>query len=243
MSKEWNATAYDESFQTIWKLGSGLADLLDAQPGERILDVGCGTGHLTASIARRGAEVTGIDSSADMIAQARANYPGLRFEVVGAADFVSAEPFDAVFSNAALHWMKPPEPVVESISRALRPGGRLAAEMGGYGNIAAVVEGLRKVLGTERVAELSPWYFPSIGEYARLLERHQMLVRTAALFDRPTPFEGEGGLREWMNMFGGMFPLTASQFDGLAGMLRPKLFRDGVWQIDYVRLRLTAVRI
>ena len=242
MSKEWNASAYDESFQAIWKLGSGLVDLLDPQAGERILDVGCGTGHLTASIAARGAQVTGIDSSADMIVRATANYPALRFEAVGAADFVSAEPFDAVFSNAALHWMKPPEPVVERIGRVLRPGGRFVAEMGGYGNIAAVVEGMRAVLGAGRVAELNPWYFPSIGEYASLLERHGILVHTAVLFERPTRFEGEGGLREWMDMFGSMFPLTGSQFDALARTLRPKLFRDGDWYIDYVRLRLTAVR-
>jgi hypothetical protein len=132
--------------------------------------------------------------------------------------------------------------VVATIGRALRPGGRFVAEMGGRGNIAAILDGLSPVLGAGRVEERNPWYFPSIGEYASLLERHGLAVRTAALFDRPTRFEGEGGLGEWIKMFGGMFPLTAAQFEEFADMLRPRLFREGAWWIDYVRLRLTAVR-
>src|SRR5579884_1060982 len=130
---DWDAGQYEAGFQFVWQYGAGLVDLLHPEPGERVLDVGCGTGQLTNDIASRGALVLGIDSSPDMIAQARINYPKLQFRLVDAASFSSEQAFDAVFSNAALHWMKPPEPVVAAMSAALRPGGRLVAEMGGKG--------------------------------------------------------------------------------------------------------------
>ncbi|HZU28055.1 MAG TPA: methyltransferase domain-containing protein [Bryobacteraceae bacterium] len=236
----WDAGQYEAGFQFVWEYGAGLLDILNPQFGERVLDVGCGTGQLTSEIAGRGASVVGIDSSPDMIAQARINYPRLDFRLVDAAAFRADEPFDAVFSNAALHWMKPPEPVVEAMSAALKVGGRFVAEMGGKGNIAAVMDALERVLGRERVAELSPWYYPSIGEYASLLEAHGLGVTSAALFPRPTRMDGERGLREWMDMFCGRFAVDESGLARMEEWLRPQLFRQGAWWIDYVRLRVIA---
>src|SRR5579885_1154012 len=143
----WDAGQYEAGFQFVWQYGTCLIDILNPQPGEGVLDVGCGTGQLTSQIAARGAAVLGIDSSPDMIAQARINYPKLAFRLVDAASFRAAAPFDAVFSNAALHWMKPAEPVVAAMAGALKPGGRFVAEMGGTGNITAVVDALEVVLG------------------------------------------------------------------------------------------------
>jgi len=236
----WDAGHYEAGFQFVWQYGAGLLEILKPQPGERVLDVGCGTGQLTQEIAQSGAAVVGIDSSPEMVAQARINYPKLAFRLVDAASFRAEQPFDAVFSNAALHWMKPPEPVVAAMSAALRDGGRLIAEMGGKGNIASVMEALEMVLGRERVEELSPWYYPSLGEYASLLERHGLAVTSAALFPRPTRMDGEGGLREWMQMFGTRFPVDERGLSRLEEHLRPQLFRDGAWWIDYVRLRVVA---
>ncbi len=236
----WDAGHYESGFQFVWQYGAGLIDILQPQPGERVLDVGCGTGQLTNEIAQRGAEVLGIDSSPEMVAQARINYPKLSFRLVDAAAFRADQPFDAVFSNAALHWMKPPEPVAEAISMALKPGGRFVAEFGGKGNIVSVVESLEAVLGADRVRELNPWYYPSIGDYATLLERNSLRVTSAALFPRPTRMDGERGLRDWMQMFGKRFPVGDTGLSLMEEHLRPLLFRDGAWWIDYVRLRVVA---
>lgn len=244
----WDAAAYDDAYGFVWRQGAGPLELLAPRAGERVLDLGCGTGHLTAEIAAAGAEVVGIDSSRAMIGRARASYPALRFEVMDGRDFCFPEPFDAVFSNAALHWMRPPERVAERIAAALRPGGRLVAELGGRGNVAAIVEALSDALGRHgHAAPPSPWYFPSVGEYAALLESRGLAVRFAALFPRPTELAGgSAGLRRWLEMF------AASWFDAVPAegresvvraveeRLRPRLFRDGAWRADYVRLRVVA---
>ena len=225
----WDPDQYDARHHYVTDYGADLVRVLDAQPGERILDLGCGTGKLTGEIAAAGAAVLGIDSSPEMIAKAQCEHPGLHFEIADAAAYLAPEPFDAVFSNAALHWMKPPEAVAASISAALRPGGRFVAEFGGKGNVRSVTE----------LLESHPWFFPSIGEYATMLERHGLEVTTAALFPRPTRVDGESGLRDWLRMFTSSF-LAENRIPSLEYALRPRLYCDGAWFIDYVRLRITA---
>jgi trans-aconitate 2-methyltransferase len=227
----WDPGEYDSTHHYVTDYGRSLVELLAPEAGERILDVGCGTGHLTQQIAERGATVLGIDSSAEMIAQARQNYPKLKFELADAAAYRAAQPFDAVFSNAALHWIRPPEAVVASIAGALRSGGRFVAEFGGKGNIASVVA----------AAGFNPWYFPSIGEYAGLLEKNGLEVTSAVLFDRPTMVEGEMGLRDWLGMFFKP-PLPEEKLREMETELRPKLFRETGWAMDYRRLRVLAIR-
>jgi len=227
----WDPRLYDSTHRYVFDYGKSLLDLLAPQAGERILDLGCGTGHLTNQIAETGANVLGIDSSPEMIGQARQNYPKLKFQLANAASFQAAEPFDAVFSNAVLHWIKPPEPAAAAIAGALRPGGRFVAEFGGKGNIAAVVGATGS----------NPWYFPSIGEYASLLEASGLEVDLATLFDRPTVVEGENGMREWLTMF--FTPLLLEvEMQRVIAALRPKLYRDGNWVIDYRRLRIVATK-
>ena len=242
----WNVERYEGHHSYVWQFGGSLVELLAPRAGERILDVGCGTGHLTEEIARSGARVVGLDSSTNMLGQARQNFPRIEFVLADATSFRFEEPFDAVFSNAALHWVKHGEAAVEAIARALRPGGRFVAEFGGKGNIASILEALELVFG--RVAEeRCPWWFPGIGEYASLLEQHGLEVREASLFDRPTPLEGENSMEDWVEMFCGSYwkdlPVDrATQKIGeLVAYLRPKLYRDGVWTLDYRRLRVVAV--
>jgi trans-aconitate 2-methyltransferase len=231
----------------VWRYGAGLLEQLNPQPGERILDVGCGTGQLTAEIARSGAQVVGLDNSADMLSQARQNYPDLTFVLGDASAFDFPEPFDAVFSNAALHWVKNADGAASSIARALRRGNRFVAEFGGKGNIASVQAALRAVFGPSADVQ-SPWYYPSVGEYASVLERYGLEVRNAGLFDRPTPLEGDNGMDHWLRMFTQTY---LRQFSGdradevvrqLVEHLAPALYRDGVWKVDYRRLRVAAVR-
>jgi trans-aconitate methyltransferase len=248
---EWNAGLYDDKHSFVWKMAAGLLDLLEAKSGERILDVGCGTGHLTAQIAEKGAHVTGVDRSADMIRQAREKYPALRFEVMDARDLAFPETFDALFSNATLHWIREPERVIAGVAKALRPGGRFVAEFGGKGNTAGFVAALERAwakLGISPALE-NPWYYPSLAEYSGLLEKHGFEVTYATLFDRPTPLEdGERGLRNWMDMFGGV--ITAKLSDETKEALkqeverqaRPTLFQESRWVMDYRRLRVVAKR-
>jgi len=243
----WDAARYQDQHSFVWRFGASLLESLKPQAGERILDIGCGTGQLTAEIARSRATVIGLDKSAEMLAEARKNYPDLQFVLSDAASFRLPEPFDAVFSNAALHWVKDAEGAVRSISQALRSGGRFIAEFGGHGNIASVLAALRAVFGPEADGR-SPWYYPSIGEYAPLLERHGFEIRDASLFDRPTPLEGEDGLANWLRMFTGTYlrELQPDRADEairqLVDHLRPALYHDGVWTVDYRRLRVQCVR-
>jgi trans-aconitate 2-methyltransferase len=250
---DWNPQLYESGHSFVWKLGRGLLELLAPQPGERILDVGCGTGQLTAEIAGAGAHVLGIDRSASMIAQARHNYPELAFEECDATALPYLEEFDAVFSNATLHWVRNAEEAAARFHRALKPGGRFVAEFGGRGNtrrlLEAVFEELRAT-GVKAPETLNTWYYPRAGEYAALLERQGFEVTFAALFERPTPLEGgDGALANWLTMFGGAF-LEAlpehqrpSFLKGVEGRAASALRRDGVWTVDYRRLRVRAVRM
>lgn len=245
MTKAWDPQAYQDKHSFVWQYGTSLLELLEPRSGERILDVGCGTGQLSAEIARSGALVTGLDSSSEMLAEARRNCPQLHFVEADAADFQFDEAFDAVFSNAALHWVKNQEGAARSMARALKRGGRLVAELGGKGCIASVIDAMRAVLGT-RAGELCPWRFPSIGEFAPLLEANGLEVQQAWLFDRPTPLDGSDGFENWLRMFGGAYFRGLNEresrdlISALDGILRPELFRDGVWTLDYRRLRVVA---
>lgn len=248
----WDSALYDESFGIITRLGTGVVELLALRPGERIVDLGCGTGGLTAQIAAAGVEVVGIDASEAMIARARELYPELRFEVAKGENFAVEASVDAVFSNAALHWMSPPEAVAASVLRALKPGGRFVAEMGGKGNIATIIGAIYQALAEEGVPQdrvRNPWYFPSIGEYASLLERADFEVRLMQLFDRPTSLDDcPNGIADWLRMFGGDF-LTAVPpehrtrvQERVNELTRPLLYREGRWVADYRRLRFVAVK-
>jgi trans-aconitate methyltransferase len=247
----WAVGTYDSAFGYVSAHGAPLVDLLDPQPDERIIDLGCGTGLFAAAIAERGAEVLGIDGSPEMIAQAAATYPQLSFAVGDAHDFTTSEPYDAVASNAALHWMtRDPDAVIGAVHAALRPGGRFVAEMGGAGNCAELIAAMQTAWRIFGLAEPElPWYFPTPAEYAARLEAAGFTVRLLEYFDRPTRMtEGPGGAADWVRVFAAsalkevppeiVEPLLA-RINELAA---PALRRESGWVADYVRLRFAAVR-
>jgi trans-aconitate 2-methyltransferase len=250
-SQQWNPNLYDDKHAFVWQYGAGVVQLLDPKRGERILDVGCGTGHLTKQIADAGADVFGVDASAEMIGEARRNFPALKFEVADATAMVFDQPFDAVFSNAALHWVKPPEAAVQRIHDAMRPGGRFVAEFGGKGNVQQTLSSAARAareMGLDIDRAMFMNYFPSISEYAGLLESYGFDVTFATLFDRPTKLDGDEGLRAWLRMFRGealkMIPVDQLEqfFVAAEKLARPTLFYDGAWHADYRRLRVVARR-
>ena len=248
----WNANLYDAKHDFVWKYGSDVVSLLAPQAGEHILDLGCGTGHLTAQLAESGAQVLGVDRSSDMVAAARISYPDLKFEIADGRELPFRDEFDAVFSNATLHWIHEPVRVIQSVCNALRSGGRFVAEFGGKGNIRKLQMGFDRALvqmGAAKAGEVDPWYYPSVSVYASLLEQNGFEVRFMTLFDRPTGLaDGEAGLRNWITMFGGAYLEKVDSarreefFQRVEGLVRPELFRDGQWWADYRRLRLVAVK-
>jgi trans-aconitate methyltransferase len=248
--QEWNSALYDQKHSFVYEYGQDLLNLLQPQPNELVLDLGCGTGHLTAQLAQAGARVIGLDHSAQMLETARQQYPQLEFVQGDASAFSLPEACDAIFSNAVLHWVTPAAEAVACIARALKPGGRFVAEFGGHGNVANIVAAVQSVVASHTQAEVRhPWYYPSIGEYVALLEAHGLEARQAFLFDRFTKLEGEDGMRNWLTMFAeSMFvdlPTVAKEtaLDEIEARLRPTNFRDGVWYADYRRLRVVAVRV
>lgn len=246
-SAQWDSSLYDDRHSFVWKKSADLVDLLDPKPGERILDLGCGTGHLTAEIAARGAEVTGLDSSPAMIGQARQNYPKVSFALGDARKLRFDQPFEAVFSNAALHWIPQASEVAASVAAALKPGGRLVLEMGARGNIARILGALEPVLREAGYDPRNPWFFPSAAEYSTILEQHGFEIQALSTFERWNRLEHpERGLREWLEMFAGVW------FEGVPEAARPAILTevearlapvlrcDGAWFADYRRLRVIA---
>jgi len=247
MADRWDSSLYDDRHSWVWKKVGDLIDLLGPQPGEKILDLGCGTGHLTAKIAERGAEVVGLDGSASMIAQARQNYPKLKFSLADARAFQCDEPFDAVFSNAALHWIPDASSVIARVAGCLKPRGRLILEMGGKGNIARIVTALTAAIEEAGYPARNPWYFPSAAEYASLLEERNFEIEALWTIERWNKLEHpEKGLRELLEMFAGHWfeVVPVHERDGVVGdiesRLRAELWRDGAWWADYRRLRIVA---
>jgi len=243
-AQTWSSETYDRNARFVSDLGAAALEWLDPKPGERILDLGCGDGALTARIAERGAEVVGVDASEDFLRSARAR--GLDARLGDGEALAFEAEFDAVFSNAALHWMTRADAVVAGIARALRPGGRFVAEFGGHGNVAAVVTAMRAAArlhgGEEAIA--GPWFYPTPEEYGALLEAQGLRVERIALIPRPTPLPT--GLTGWLETFRKPFfdqfgDRRAAVLAEVESLLAPSLRdKSGRWTADYVRLRVAA---
>ncbi|MDN4068768.1 class I SAM-dependent methyltransferase [Paenibacillus vini] len=233
------------------KPGVEVLPMLNPQPGERILDVGCGTGDLTSAIAAAGAIPTGIDLSEEMVGRARLKYPGLDVLVENACQYRTDVQFDAVFSNAALHWIQDAPAVVRTIWLALREGGRFVAEFAGSGNVAVLTSAIKQALEEHGYTweGRNPWYHPTIGEYASLLEQAGFRVTSAQYFDKLTPLKGSLGIRNWLDSFATYFfpDVTPSDKESIYSFIesaaKPRLELDGQWMIDTSRLRVSAIKV
>jgi trans-aconitate methyltransferase len=249
---KWNAELYDNKHAFVSQYGESVLELLAPKTGERILDLGCGTGDLASQLQGLGADVVGIDASPEMIATAKEKYPYINFAVANAVDFDFDEPFDAVFSNAVLHWIKDAYAVIKCVYNVLKPNGRFVAEFGGKGNMQQMIAATDTILnkhGYNKAGQLHPWYFPSTAEYATKLEAQGFRVTYTSHFDRPTLLEdGRQGIAKWLNMFGPSFfegipaDKLTTILDEITDLLESDYEDNGQWYADYKRLRFIAIK-
>jgi len=245
-TNSWNADRYNKHAHFVSELALPVVDLLDPQEDERILDLGCGEGTLGLEITKQGAEVYGIDLSPEMVTQARAN--GLEAEVMSVTQMPFEGEFDAVFSNAMLHWVREPEQAVAMIAKALKTGGRFVAEFGGRGNVHHIVEAMRSVFAAHPAYGKFDdfWFFPTPEAYTQILEEAGFAVAYIELIPRPTCIDD---IAHWLALFtnGVTEHLNQSQTEQFRAEVREILAgslytqKDG-WVADYVRLRVKAIK-
>ncbi len=244
-NQTWSSKSYSENARFVSDLGAAVLDLLSPRTGMRVLDLGCGDGALSQRITACGAELVGVDTSEDFLATARKSGLDVRLMSGEALEFENE--FDAVFSNAALHWMCDQQKVSAGVARALKSGGRYVGEFGGHGNVAAIITALRAVARKYRVSdELShPWYYPTPGEHAALLQSHGFEIEQIALIPRPTILPT--GMKGWLNTFRKPFFDQFAEnereniLDEVCELLRWSLCdKNGEWTADYIRLRFAA---
>ena len=248
-NQNWNASLYDSNHQFVSDKGQSLVDFLSPVEGHNILDLGCGTGDLAMVLTSRGARVTAIDASKDMIDAAIDKYPSINFMVMDASQMAFDHTFNSVFSNAVLHWLINPRPALEKVLAHLEPGGKFVTEFGARGNCHQILTTLFQVMDHEGYAfepSAFPWYFPTVGEFTCLLEDLGFHVDYAVAFDRPTPLKGPNGLKHWLSMFAGKLleHIPESHLETIIHKtekaLRPAIYRQGCWYADYRRIRVIA---
>lgn len=246
-SQSWDPERYAKNARFVADLGMPVVELLEPQPGERILDLGCGDGALTEKLVEMGCSVVGVDSSAEQVEAAREL--GLDAHTMDGHALTFESEFDAVFSNAALHWMGHPDEVIVGVRRALKPGGRFVAECGGHGCVDTIVRALTAALQRRGLWEagINPWYFATDEEYRGRLEARGFEVSYIALIPRPTPLPGDIG--GWLETFAESFTSRVPEsdrsdfLDEVREAMRPRLCDEqGAWTADYIRLRFAAVK-
>jgi len=246
-SNSWNANKYNKHADFVSILALPVVDLLAPRENEKILDLGCGEGTLACEIQKSGAEVIAVDLSAEMVESAKAK--GIDAEVMSATEIRFKNCFDAIFSNAVLHWVKESEVAVQQVYDALKINGRFVAEFGGYSNVKTVVDAMLEVF--KKYPEFkefeNPWYFPSVEEYTELLQNKGFRVEYIELIPRPTPVDD---ITHWLELFanGVTKHLTKEEFtlfkEEVSQIVKPKLYdEEKGWHVDYMRLRFKAIKI
>jgi trans-aconitate methyltransferase len=248
---EWNADLYSSKHNFVFKYGEDLIGWLQPKAGERILDVGCGTGELTYELSKSGATIIGIDASEQMINKAKQQFSNIQFFVKNATNFSFNKLFDAAFSNATLHWINNQLEALQCIYNSLKEGGRFVFEMGGKHNIESIHSAVKKAMAEAGLEDKIPTvsnYFPSVAEQTKLLEQAGFTISDVAYFKRPTVLQGEDGMRNWIVQFCTFFftqiPAADTEeiINNAVEILRPNNFKSGTWYADYVRLRVKAVK-
>ena len=250
MNIQWNAEGYRDHFQFVHQYGESLLQWIDEPRGKRVVDLGCGNGALTAKLRDLGCDVLGVGASASMLNIARENYPDISFIQGDLRTLRLDRPADVLFSNAVFHWIdeEDQEEMLQNIASQLLPGGQLVCEFGGFGCAETVHASLDRAFSRRNLIYPRVFYFPTIGQYAPLVERAGLKVTQAHLFDRWTKQDTEDGLSDWIRMFV-REPMKDLPEDTVKQILRevndelrPVLYQEGNWYIDYVRIRIKAIK-
>ena len=252
MNIKWDADKYTADFSFVHQYGESVLELIDAGEGSSVLDLGCGNGALTKALREKGYRARGLDASKELLEIARGKYLDIEFVQGDATDFTLDKPVDAVFSNAVFHWIgrERQRDMLQCVYDALKKDGQFIFEFGGYGCGERIHSAAAAVFSEYGYRYEMPFYFPTIGEYAALLEDTGFRVKYAVLFNRPTELKGQDGLKDWIKMFL-KTPFSAVEteqkrealIDKTVEALRNDLYTGGKWYADYVRLRMKAVRL
>ena len=247
---DWNASDYQKNFAFVPSYGESVMALLTKPAGAFVVDLGCGNGSLTPKLAEKGYRVLGIDDSETMLELARKNHPELTFRKGNAVNVQLEQKADAIFSNAVMHWIdaKDQQATLNNLYQQLVPGGEFVCEFGGYGNAEKVHSALEQSFRERGLEYPRVFFFPTIGQYASMLEEAGFRVEFATLFDRPTVQNGPDGLENWIRMFVKepfrtvSEPVKDESIREAVSRLRENLWKGDHWIVDYVRIRIRAVR-
>ncbi|APS40246.1 methyltransferase domain-containing protein [Salegentibacter sp. T436] len=252
LTTKWNPALYNNKHSFVYDYGKELLDLLNPKANERILDLGCGSGQLTYKISELAGETIGIDKSSEMIADAKSKFPSVTFQVGDAENFNFDKKFDAIFSNAALHWVKNHKPAIHCMYENLKENGKIVLEFGGKGNVQTIIHQLRRSLQNRdyiKQSELKLWYFPSVGEYTTELKATGFRILLAEHFDRPTELADKNtGIKDWISMFAENFFAGVAPGDvveikeEVQEKVKDKCLVKDKWYADYKRIRIVAVK-
>jgi len=248
----WDTDDYTKNFDFVYKYGEDIIKLIDAEKGSFVVDLGCGNGALSEKILKKGYRVLGIDASENMIKKAKKFYPSMDFKIDDALSFNLSEKADVIFSNAMIHWIdeENQEVFIKNLSNQMRLGGQFICEFGGKDCAETIHFALENNFAKRGFCYPRTFYFPTIGEYAPILEKFGLRVEYASLFQRPTEQKGEYGLENWINMFLKK-PFEDMERDVRNDIIRntvselksSKLYVENKWFIDYVRIRIKAKKV
>lgn len=248
---DWNAEKYTKDFSFVHQYGESVLELIEGEKGNSVIDLGCGNGALSQSLKERGFLVTGIDASKELLEIARKNYPEINFIHADATHFSLEKQVDIIFSNAVFHWIEKDKQILmlSCVNEALKEKGQFIFEFGGYGNNALIHAALEQAFNEYDYEYKMPFYFPSIGEYASLVEKTDLRVKSAVLFDRLTELKGEDGLLDWIIMFNKTpfliiedIALREKTLEKAVNSLTDVLYIEGKWYADYVRIKMKAIK-
>ncbi|HCC00360.1 MAG TPA: class I SAM-dependent methyltransferase [Ruminococcaceae bacterium] len=250
MDTKWDAQKYTKDFSFVHQYGNDVLKLIEIKPHFSALDLGCGNGALTKQLSAMGLHAMGMDASAELLEVAHRQYPDFQFFHGDATDFMLPAKVDIIFSNAVFHWIKKEKQLqmLQCVYRALNDKGQFVFEFGGSGNNALIHQALKVAFQEQGLSYQMPFYFPTIGEYASLLEQAGFKVTYAVLFDRLTTLNGPNGLSDWIQMFikDPFASIEAERRKKLiqrtTEQVRDTLYHEKKWYADYVRIRMKAIK-
>lgn len=244
---EWDSSSYDDKHHFVAEYGKELLEFIPHDPKQAILDLGCGTGVLTARLFELGNRVVGVDSSRSMIDKAKDQFPEIEFKVCNALDLPFEQEFDVVFSNAVFHWIDDHDLLIKNISNSLKSSGLLVCEFGAHGNIRIIETVFSEVCSAHGYHYRGGFNFPKVDDFARLLEKNEFKIEKIYDYDRPTVLsDGERGLLHWVKQFFSFELANMSMdmqnaiFEDMEKACKNTLWNGKEWVADYRRLRAIA---